>query len=176
MKIQIINQSLLEANTKYIAHQCNCITQHSAGIAKAIFDKFPYANTYQYRPWPSILGNIDVCGTEYNRITLYNYPSGNIYSSGVDKNEYRYVINMYVQYYPGGPKLFDNYELRLKNLQKCLDKVANIENLESIGFPEGMGCRLAKGFWPDYLNILEKFADKIYVEQKAKTYLYNYRK
>ena len=41
--IPIINQSILEANTKYIAHQCNCITSHSAGIAKRIFDKYPYA-------------------------------------------------------------------------------------------------------------------------------------
>ena len=47
--IEIITGDLLEAKEKYIAHQCNCLTQNSAGTAKAIFDKFPYANTYERR-------------------------------------------------------------------------------------------------------------------------------
>ncbi len=82
--IPIINQSLLEANTKYIAHQCNCITSHSAGIAKAIFDKYPYANTYKDRMY-----------------TGYNFPGRiDVLGNGEDS---RFIINMYVQFWPGKP-------------------------------------------------------------------------
>ena len=37
-----------------------------------------------------------------------------------------------------------------------------------------MGCRLAKGNWSDILPLLEEFADKIYKNQGALTYLYKY--
>lgn len=164
--IQTINKSLLEADTKYIAHQCNCITTHSAGIAKMIFDKFPWSNTYKNRKLASVQGTVDII-----------------------ENKKPYIINMYVQYYPGKArinnlgKLFDNSfdfiikdsaEDRLRYLKECLDKVSQINNIESIGFPEGMGCRLAKGNWNHNLAVLEQFAEKIYREQKAQTYLYRY--
>jgi len=45
--IEIISGSILDAKEKYIAHCCNCVTQKSAGVALAIFDKYPYSNTYK---------------------------------------------------------------------------------------------------------------------------------
>ena len=151
--IPIINQSLLEANTKYIAHQCNCITSHSAGIAKAIFDKYPYANTYKDRR-----GTIDNQGTVH------------VLGNG---DEQRYIINMYVQYYPGKPTHFDNYYNRLMYLKKCLNRISQISNLESIGFPFGMGCRLAGGNQSDYTEILEKFAEHV-AKKNVKVLWYKY--
>lgn len=151
--IPIINQSLLEANTKYIAHQCNCITSHSAGIAKAIFDKYPWANEYKRRAFPSKLGTINVFG------------NNNI--------EQRYIINMYVQYYPGKPKAIDSYENRLNCLKKCLNLISKIPDLESIGFPFGMGCRLAGGNINDYTEILETFANHV-VKKNVKVLWYKY--
>jgi len=152
--IPIINQSLLEANTKYIAHQCNCITSHSAGIAKAIFDKYPYANTYKDRR-----GTIDNQGTVH------------VLGNG---DEQRYIINMYVQYHPGKPnKAFDSYENRLNCLKKCLNLISKIPNLESIGFPFGMGCRLAGGNQLDYTEILEKFAEHV-AKKNVKVLWYKY--
>lgn len=164
--IQTINKSLLEADTKYIAHQCNCTTTHSAGIAKAIFDRYPWANTYKNRKLASVQGTIDII-----------------------ENRKPYVINMYIQYYPGKAKLSnlgnlfdspfefiieDSAKNRINYLRKCLNKISEIENIESIGFPEGMGCRLAKGNWNDIRPILEEFAEKIYKEQNAQTFLYKY--
>lgn len=152
--IPIINQSLLEANTKYIAHQCNCITSHSAGIAKRIFDKYPWANEYKRRAFPSKLATIDIFGNE-----LLNM---------------RNIINMYVQYYPGKPnKAFDSYENRLNCLKKCLNLISKIPNLESIGFPFGMGCRLARGNQADYTEILEKFAEHV-AKKNVKVLWYKY--
>ncbi len=154
--IPIINQSILEANTKYIAHQCNCITSHSAGIAKRIFDKYPYANTYKYRT----NGYID--------------RRGHIHVLGDGENE-RHVINMYVQYHPGKPNKsnFDFYENRLGYLKQCLNLISQIPNLESIGFPFGMGCRLAGGLQTDYTEILEKFAEHV-AKKNVKVLWYKY--
>ena len=124
MTLKTINKSLIEADTKYILHQCNCVTKDSAGIAKAIFNAFPWANTYSKRTKHSKQGTIDVLG------------------NGLDQ---RYVINGYVQYYPGKPVSYDTYESRLEALKSCFDKIENIKNLESIGIPYMMGCGLAGG-------------------------------
>lgn len=154
--IPIINQSLLEANTKYIAHQCNCITWQSAGIAKAIFDKFPYANTYKDRinGCKDKQGTVHILGNEF---------------------ENRLIINMYVQYYPGSPGKadFDSYKNRLNYLKQCLNRISYIDNLESIGFPYGMGCRLAGGRQTDYTEILEKFAEHV-AKKNVKVLWYKY--
>ena len=96
MTLKIINKSLIKADTKYILHQCNCVTKDSAGIAKSIFEAFPWANTYFERGEPSTKGTIDIRGNGLNQ---------------------RFVINAYVQYYPGKPIGTDNYKSRLYSLR-----------------------------------------------------------
>lgn len=154
MNLKTINKSLIEADTKYILHQCNCVTKDSAGIAKSIFTAFPWANTYSKRIKHSKQGTIDVLG------------------NGLDQ---RYVINGYVQYYPGGPiHISDSYNLRLRCLSNCFSLIRKIPGIESIGIPVGMGCNLAKGNWSDYLSLIEDFAKQIKSEQNAEVILYNY--
>jgi O-acetyl-ADP-ribose deacetylase (regulator of RNase III) len=146
--IEIVTGDLLLATEKYIAHQCNCITQNSSGVAKAIFDKFPYANTYATRTEPDALTTIKILG------------------NGQDQ---RYVINMFAQYYPGKPKYphssKDGIEIRGKYFHKCLLKIARIKNLESIAFPWRIGCNLGGGVWAHYLGNLTNFAD--FVEKQG---------
>lgn len=154
--IPIINQSLLEANTKYIAHQCNCKSNNFAGLAKSIFTKFPYSNTYKDRIY-----------------TGYNFP-GRIDVLG-NGEENRFVINMYVQFWPGKPgkDIYDTNEYRIKYLKQCLSKIAEISDLESIGFPYNLGCGLAGGNWKEYSEVLEIFA--AYVAKKnVKVLWYKY--
>jgi hypothetical protein len=157
MTLKTINKSLIEADTKYILHQCNCVTKNSAGIAKAIFDAFPWANTYCKREYLSTQGNIDILG---------------------DGKTKRFVINAYVQYFPGKPRTdleIDSRKDRLTQLKECFRKIKNITNLVSVGIPVGMGCHLACGLWDrDYLPIIEDFAKQIKSEQNAEVILYNY--
>lgn len=154
--IEIITGDLLESKEKYIAHQCNCLTQSSAGTAKAIFDKFPYANTYQYR-----------VRDENGQTTNIDTP-GTINILG-DGQEQRYIINMFAQYYPGKPKFpkstLDGSTVRLNYFYKCLLRVAKIANLESIAFPWGIGCQLGGGDWNKYLGQISIFSN--FVEQKG---------
>jgi O-acetyl-ADP-ribose deacetylase (regulator of RNase III) len=155
--IEIITGDLLEATEQYIAHQCNCLTQNSAGTAKSIFDKFPYANTYANRTEPDKMGSIKILG------------------NGQDQ---RFVINMFAQYYPGKSKFpkstLDGTAVRLDCFYKCLLRVARLPDLESIAFPWRIGCNLGGGDWAAYLGTITNFAQ--YVEEKQGTRVVIYRR
>ena len=135
--------NLLEHDAQYIAHQCNCVTNRSAHLSKAVFTAYPYADVYSCRTQPDTLGTIKVKG---------------------NGKEQRYVINMFGQYFPGkcrypnGSK--DNPTLRQQSFQQCLDKISEIENMDSIAFPWGIGCGAAGGDWGKYEKMISDFAHK----------------
>lgn len=153
--IEIITGDLLQSKEKYIAHQCNCLTTHSAGTAKAIFDQYPHADTYATRTEPDIMGSIKILGNgEYQR----------------------FVINMFAQYYPGKSKYpnsdKDGILVREKMFHRCLLRIAQIQNLESIAFPYMIGCNLGGGNWDHYLGTLTNFAKYVKEKQDTKVVLY----
>lgn len=139
--INIVYGSILDAKEKYIAHQCNCLTTGSAGVAKLIFERFPYSDTYSSRTDADVPATIKILG------------------NGDDQ---RYVINMFGQYYPGKPKYpdatLDGTKTRERYFHQCLMKVINIPELESIAFPYKIGCNLAGGNWNNYFGTLENFS------------------
>lgn len=152
--INIIQKSILEVETKYIAHQTNCVSKNAKGLAKAIFDKFPYANSYAGRESQDIPGKIKIFGSDNDR----------------------FVINMMGQIFPGKPKfLNDCSKSREKFFHKCLIKIAKIENLESIAFPSGIGCGLAGGNWNYYYNTLVNF-EKFVEKNNVKVYICEIKK
>jgi O-acetyl-ADP-ribose deacetylase (regulator of RNase III) len=144
----IIQGDLFQSTEQYIAHQCNCVTQKSAHLAKSVFDRFPYADIYSKRhlnwtpPVGQCMGDIVVCG------------------NGTSD---RFIINMLAQYYPGCPKYPDSYRdghiAREKAFQQCLKKIEQLKDLKSIGFPFQIGCGAAGGNWPSYLDMIQKFAE-----------------
>jgi len=136
--IEIISGDLLKAKEKYICHQTNCLSINSAGLAKSIFNIFPYANTYKSRIKANLPGTIDILGNGFDQ---------------------RFVINMYAQYYPGYSQsndAKDTKEKREEYFYQCLLKIAKIPNLESIAFPHNIGCGLAGGDWVKYFDMLQK--------------------
>jgi O-acetyl-ADP-ribose deacetylase (regulator of RNase III) len=137
--IKFLRGDLLACKEQCIAHQCNCVTKGSMGLAKSLFDRFPHANTYSKRDKPgSKPGSIDVLG------------------NGEDE---RYVINMYAQYLPGGAEVDSKLD-RLKLFARCLDEISELNGLESIAFPYEIGCGLARGDWTSYKLLLYRFAKK----------------
>lgn len=142
MTIKIIDNDIFTIGAKYIAHQCNSITNDAAGIALEIFTRYPYADCYKDRIKSSIPGTIQVCG---------------------DGLEQRGIINIFAQYFPGKPSINDTEKSRQKWFHECLMEIAKIPNLHSIAFPYGIGCNLGGGNWNWYYKQLNKFA--IYVQQ-----------
>lgn len=161
MNYILIEGDLLEADTKYIAHQCNCITNKGANLSKAMFDAFPYANIYSHR-------------ANKTDLPLRGEEPGNIIIKGDGINN-RYVINMIAQYYPGKSRypdgVRDGEHVRERFFKDCLLKITAIPNLESIAFPYNIGCGLAGGDWDVYEKLIDVFAKKMN-EKNVKTYVY----
>jgi O-acetyl-ADP-ribose deacetylase (regulator of RNase III) len=144
--LKIVNGSLLDSDYQYIAHQCNCHSQRGAGLASAIFKAFPWADVYSSR---SERGNDS---SLFGSITIHGDP----------KRDQRVVINIYGQLKPGKPSPGrDSAASRLQAFRKALDKIAELPELESIGFPYGIGCGLAGGDWNEYEKLLEDFAERV---------------
>lgn len=142
--IKQIDGNLLDSTTKYICHQCNCVTNKAAHLSAAVFARFPYTDIYANRTHPDIPGTIIVRG------------------NGADQ---RFVINILGQYYPGKPRfpnsVKDGHLAREKYFQAALEQIALIQDLESIAFPARIGCGAAGGDWDHYLAMIEKFAEKM---------------
>jgi hypothetical protein len=112
------------------------VTRKAAHCAKAVFDRFPYADCYKNRQHPSTPGTIELAG-----------------------NPTRLIVNMFGQIYPGKPKFShgrDSAAMREQYFKKCLD-VMNIWK-DSFAFPYIIGCGAAGGSPAKYLAMLEEFA------------------
>lgn len=147
---------LLESTEKYIVHQTNVSSKGASGIAKAIFTKYPYSNVYKTRVSYSTPGEIQICGD-------------------VSKNE-RLVINLFGQYHPGpGESIIgdpDHFFVREAYFLSGLRKIMEIDNIESIAFPDHIGCGLAGGDWDHYKDMIEFFDFKINKIQNVQTIVY----
>jgi O-acetyl-ADP-ribose deacetylase (regulator of RNase III) len=143
--ISIVEGNLLEAKERYICHQTNCLTTKAAHLAAAVFARFPYADVYKERGE----GKKDDPGAIIIR------------GNGAD---HRYVIAMLAQVYPGYPKFPDSakdgFRARQDYFTRCLDRIMEIRNLQSVAFPYGIGCGAAGGHWPAYSNMLQAFSSK----------------
>ncbi len=143
--LEIITGDLLDSKDKYILHQTNCIsTGGAAGIAKSIFDKYPYADCYSTRTETNKPGTIDIRG------------------NGLEQ---RFIINLHGQYYPGRARYplssLDGLAAREKYFYHGLLRVALIPDLESVGLPWRAGCGLAGGDWDHYLGNITNFAQHV---------------
>jgi O-acetyl-ADP-ribose deacetylase (regulator of RNase III) len=137
---------LLYATEPYICHQCNCTSVgNAAGIARVIFDTFPFADIYKDRD------GIDTPGT----IAVAKTPGGAAPS----------VVNILGQFYPGGlayeNSSIDGRQARRKYFKLALWEMAKTLKGRSFAFPWRIGCGIAGGDWGDYLGILKSFESYI---------------
>lgn len=146
--LEIVTGDIFDSKEKYLCHQCNCVTNRAAHLAKDVFARYPYADVYTGRTNPDKPGTIIVKG---------------------DGQDQRYVIACLGQYYPGKSKYpystLDGIEVRQKYFYQCLLRIAQLPDLESIAFPWRIGCGAAGGAWDIYLGNITNFAN--YVEAKG---------
>ncbi len=140
--IETILGSITDSKEKYICHQTNCVsTGPGGGLARTIFNEYPWSDIYKSRTVRDKFGSIVVCG---------------------NGKEERYVINMNAQYYPGAPTFENDLEPdRAEAFQKCLNKIKMIPDLESIAFPAKIGCAIAGGDWEEFYKMLEEFEKEV---------------
>lgn len=135
MALNIIKGSIIAAKETYIAHQCNCATFKSAGLAKLIFEHFPEAD----------YANVSMSDRLPGRITIHGR-----------------IINMYAQIRPGRPTTNETRAMRLQWLRRCLFEVSeSLTHDVSLALPYGIGCGLAGGDWDDTYALIKRFADYV---------------
>jgi O-acetyl-ADP-ribose deacetylase (regulator of RNase III) len=161
-------RDLLEFKADYIAHQCNCISKGSSGLAKTIKDRYPYADQSIGRPNSGGSSKADIPGTIRVFLPPKNVPHSPTF------------IGMFAQYAPGPPTDTETARIRLDWFEDCLDEISNsgavvkvaaplqsvfhadrlhaTSDSFSIAFPERIGCGLAGGNWDKYHNVLWMFA------------------
>lgn len=149
MIVKVIDADILYAPEQYIAHQCNCVTIHSYGLALSIARKYPAADIYKRRSVPDIPGTITIIP------------------------ESKTIICMFAQWAPGKPYAFsrfypftyhDSGGMRLHWFKACLDNIDKL-NLGTVAMPYNIGCGLAGGNWPEY--------EKLIADAKTPIVLYN---
>lgn len=151
-----IKGDIFETNGLYIIHQYNCTTDRAKHLAWTIFQKYPFANVYkQLEGIRSTPGTIEV-------------------SKAMDEPEkYKHqIIAFFAQYYPGMSRWRnDTFEMREKWFQSCLDKLAELPDLDQgVCFPWGIGCGAAGGDWKKYKKMINAFANN---NEKAKVFIYH---
>ena len=130
--LTVVHGSLLDSKLQILGHQCNCRTSSARGLARDLFERYPYANIYKQK----------------DRI-----PGTNKYSFG----DGPIIVGMLAQDYPGRSQGED----RLRWFRECLSELKRFmkeHSLDTVGFPHGIGCGLAGGRWEDYLALLTEFA------------------
>lgn len=139
MALCVVTGNLLEAREAYIGHQCNCITKgRGAGLARLLFEQFPYADTYKNRTTPTEPGTYSIHGDGQGR---------------------RFVVNLYSQYHPGKAKPKpDSRPQRLEWLIRGLEMFVDDHGPKELALPYGIGCGLAGGNWQEYHDALTAFA------------------
>jgi O-acetyl-ADP-ribose deacetylase (regulator of RNase III) len=149
MTVSIMQGDLLDAPEVYIGHQCNCLTVgNGAGLAKLLFKRFPYADTYAHRMAPSEPGSYSLHG---------------------DGKSKRFIVNFYGQYHPGKARLsMDTKEQRLEWLISGMARFVADHQSSELALPYSIGCGLAGGDWKIYSDALETLAN----ESKVKISLY----
>jgi O-acetyl-ADP-ribose deacetylase (regulator of RNase III) len=151
MPAKVVEGDIFKVKTKYIAHQCNCITLKGGHLSKTMFSHYPFADIYKTR----------------ERVTNWRETRdrpGTIIVKGNGDDE-RYVINMLGQIFPGKPKYTDSksdgFNARITYFGKCLVLMSKIEDLESVAFPWRIGCGAAGNDWNKYSRMINIFADKV---------------
>jgi O-acetyl-ADP-ribose deacetylase (regulator of RNase III) len=153
-RLNIVHGDILHCDCKFIAHQCNCISERFSGVAYKIFEKYPHVKK-------EVIRTI----RQYDKPIRLKLLVGNIVVAG-DGKDYPYVINMFGQYAPGAPVQSpytgDSSISRVKYFINCLNNIVDIHSktkIESIAFPYKIGCGLAQGNWEIYGNLLADFTE-----------------
>ena len=128
----------------YIVHQTHASGRgNPAGLADAVFRKFPHANVYTARRPPP---------------DGYNRPSDIPGTVSIHDR----VVNLYGQNFPGSPyRTGESMEMRFAWFQEALqDLGAKLAHLAQghVAFPSHIGCARGGGDWTQYLRQIRLWA------------------
>eukprot|EP00667_Euglena_gracilis_P027758 EG_transcript_34627 len=157
MSLTIIEGDICSASQKALAHQTKCCNKLStAGVAKAIFDRWPEVNFYAEKARNAESGG-----------DLFNDP-GHVHVRLA--RDGKVIINLNGQNEQGrveqGMSLAKSQAQRAAWFQQCLENVPAALAMacgpvpDEIAFPYKIGCDRAGGVWTDYERMLLEFQQR----------------
>ncbi len=128
--IKIIKGDLLDANAVFICHQVNCQNVMGAGVAKALYEKWPDIKSEYHK----------FCAAASDPYKLL----GEIQFVPINHGDMA-VINIFGQLNYGRHKgvVYTDYNA----LQKAFNEINKSCSGTAVAFPYGFGCGLAGGNW-----------------------------
>lgn len=139
-KLIRVTGDLFKFPASHKAHQCNCVSDLAAGLAGELFARYPETNVYlPHFKEERILGRIKPIFVEKTNEVW---------------------IAMFAQFYPGRSRYPNDLASgRMEAFRECLRRIRlEVPEIQSIAFPEKIGCGLAGGRWREYVFALETFA------------------
>lgn len=145
-------ESLESGEVNVACHCCNCHTVMSAGIARALADKYP---------------EVERVDKEFMKNSVQ--PENKLgYFSGVNVGENRFVINLYGQKSPSRSQRAVNYEAIYSAMEKLRKLLQDKEKTHfTIGFPKKMGSDLAGGDW----NVIKAMIESVWEGWPSDVYI-----
>ena len=127
--LHILNGDLLCADADFICHQVNCRSVMGAGVAKAIYTKWPEVKAKYH----------EFCSKSTPEELLGKIQIVDVYDLRIDS-----VINIFGQLnYGRGKAVYTDYTA----LQHAFSEINRVCCGKSIAFPYGFACGLAGGDW-----------------------------
>jgi len=140
----------IQTKAKFLCNLCDCVSIGNKGEqnTKKIFEKYAYANCYS------------------DRIATNKSIPGTLQIKG-DGKKNRYIVNMFIQFYPGQPKYpNDNIIKRCEWFNACIEKLLEIPNAESFAFPNDIGIYETADYSDRFINLLDDFRKKYYLKNR----------
>lgn len=136
--LKIIKGDLLNAREAAICHQVNCQNMMGAGVAKALYTKWPEVKT-AYHEFCDGKRPRDLLG-KAQFVFLHDFPARN-----------KVVINIFGQLNCGHDKIcYTRYDA----LADAFDKLNTLAVWKTLAFPYGFGCGLAGGDWTEVERLM----------------------
>lgn len=137
---QIIKGDLLHANAAFICHQVNCKNVMGAGVAKALYSKYPEVKSEYHKFCLNANSSKDLLG-EIQIVPLHSRDTA--------------VINIFGQLDYGRQRgvVYTDYEA----LKKAFIKINQECAFKPVAFPYGIGCGLAGGDWEKVERLMLRY-------------------
>jgi len=148
-RISYKDGDLCDASELVVAHQCNLVTDYAAGVAKAIFQRFPEADCYGSPRPLSLLG-----------------------TSATAKSKGKVIVNMFAQIHGGAAGADgDGEAVRAAAFRKAIRAALRVASQlgSAAALPQFVGCGMAGGDWDAYFAELQTAA----TEEDAEIVLYS---
>ena len=146
-----VNENLLEFPLDGFMHSCNCFHTFGAGIALSVRQKYPEAFDADRKHGRR---------GDMSRLGKFSY---------VKAHDDKYIYNIYGQYNFGTWSRMTNYEAMYNGMFLVKEHAIN-NNVNRIGLPNNMGCKLGGG---DF-RIIRTMIEVIFEEYNGEVFICNY--